>query len=288
MTEDTTKLAPADTAKDTADATPVDTQVTEQPQEADKAQAGAVATSGAEPAEWDDDVYREAIKALPPEAKKHLDGVLTKKFQGAAEARKKIEGYAELIEGLETDPDGTLKLLTQTLGKQPDIPGAPAESQVKLKLRTALGPELAFLADKLAPAIEDLVNPLQQSVQDTSQKAALLQAEQVLKTFGVTHPDWQQHEAEMTKLAKTIQPNGMEESEFLELLYTQAKIKKGVYAGEAAKTVVDQINRAASNSEAPTSATPQRVTPTIDPSLSFEKQFDAAWDLGKRDIRIGK
>jgi hypothetical protein len=96
------------------------------------------------------------------------------------------------------------------------------------KFKEALGPELDYLADGLAPAVAKLVSDVatatvSRTVAPLIDRAAQAETDTVMAAFTEKHPDWQKHEAAMLSLSKKIEPTeGMNELEFLDHLYSRA------------------------------------------------------------------
>lgn len=228
----------------------------------------------------------------PGRVAKELKAVFTKKTQALAEQRKVLAPYADLIEAYEQDPVTVLRDLASQQGLRFADPEPQATTQSIVDdavgaFRQALGPELDFLADKLAPAVQALaesvagrvvtesVGPLADSQQSLLTRAAHEQTASVMQTFGTKHPDWPQHEAKIVELGSKLHPQGMDELEYLDLLYTLAT--KDVAAGETAKRAVAKMVRGAAEAEGKTRSVPDsQVSKTTNKPLTFREAYEEA------------
>lgn len=243
---------------------------------------------------------------------KALEGAFTKKTQTLAAERKSVERlqqYEPLLDAYESDPMAVLKLLAEENGVELVTKGgAPAAATTETTaavdtmlddFREALGPELEYLADGLAPAITKLVEklsaktveaatkPLEEQQKSLLRKAANDQTDSVMTTFGTAHPDWKDHEPAMMALAAKIEPKGMTEVEFLEHLYSVAtrdawEKNKDTQIAEATKKAVDKINKGAASTETHQAATPPSQVKKAPPE---NPTFSEAYEAAKRGER---
>lgn len=309
---------------ETADETPDDDKAADKPK-VEKGEKGKAAKGKGK--ETSDLITDEEFTALqtkhkddPAALRKDLVGVFTRKTQALAEEKKSVErlrSYSDIIDAYESDPEATIK----ALAKQHNIDLTPAKAgetetteetedaveQVLSEFKEALGPDLEYLADGLAPAITKLVErltattvekataPLKKGQETLLTKAATEQTETVMKTFGEKHPDWEEHEPAMLELSKKLQPNGMGEVEYLETLYalvtrdtsteaTKKQTEKQIADG--VKAALKKMEQGATNTDTKTRHTPDGQVTTGPPNgraPSFSEAFAAAkrgerWD----------
>lgn len=234
--------------------------------------------------------------------KDNPDGLLKAAYTRATQALAKLSPHADFIADLENPLKraDALKAAAEQSGftVAPKSVEATTTETVKetavtladdaiASFRTALGPDLDFLADKLAPAIQALaqnvakatvgqaVEPLQSAQQTLLDKAAQEQQTALLESFTTKHPDWKQHETAITALGAKLQPNGMEPLEFLSTLYTLAT--KDIAAGETAKKAVARMVKAAGADEGkPTAVSGDRVAIARPANPTLREAFEAA------------
>lgn len=239
----------------------------------------------------------------PDALAKELKAVFTKKTQALAEQRKSVEAlseYSDFIADLRKDPSAAIAAAAKQLG----LTIAPASLEAKAtetvtkttealaddavaSFRQALGPDLDFLADKLAPAIQAMaqqiahatvgqaVEPLKAHQDTLLSKAAEEQKASALASFTEKHPDWKQHEQAITALSAKLQPNGMEPLEYLSTLYALAT--KDIAAAEAAKKAVARMTKAAAADEGKSTAVSEgKVSLARPANPSLKEAFEAA------------
>lgn len=217
--------------------------------------------------------------------------------------RQGLAPYRDFIAEFDADPQGTLAALAPQYGLQVVNPAAAQHEQAVEQVvddtvttfRKALGPELDFLADRLAPAVEQLatrlvtqtlethVGPLAAQQEVLVTRAAKEHTDAILGTFSAAHPDWHQHEAKMVELGSKLHPSGMDEGEFLELLYHMATKETAVATG--VKKALDRMKAGATTDTARTDGqadTRVRLTPPRNPTI--REAFEAA----KRGDRWGE
>ena len=226
----------------------------------------------------------------PAALAKALKGRYTQKTQALAEERKAVadlQQHAEFLRAFKTDPEGTLRAEAARRGLQIGAPiqETKAVEQAKsvvddavAQFKTALGPDLDFLGDALAPAVKAMAETIAKqtvehataplkSAQDTLlTKAAEEQTTAVMQAFAAKHPDWTQHEPAMMKIAATLKPNGMAESEYLDTLYTLATLD--IQKAEAVKVATERITRVAKTAETRTDGTPEKRVDTSSRKVS--------------------
>jgi hypothetical protein len=207
----------------------------------------------------------EALKDDPVKLRKELQRAFTRKTQKLADERRELEPFRDLIAAYREDPAGTIEDLARQSGlevRKPspaDSPTSDPVADAKKVLLEALGPEYEDLAEKLGPAISKVAQleaarisqPLQEAQALQLQTAMVREADNEMKTFGDTHPDWKQFEPEMTRLATVIEPKRgahVDPQEFLDILYTRAKAGKAV--ADATKKVITKMTKASEASSA--------------------------------------
>lgn len=189
----------------------------------------------------------------PVALRKSLEGAFTKKTQALAAERQtyeKVKGYVPFIEAYEADPLATLQRLAEQNGltlsdgkakpagdKTDDTAAADTEATVDALVadfKKDLGPDLDYLSDALAPAIKKLaerivastvdqrVKPLREQAQAINDRFANEQTDAIMVAFEAKHPDWKEHEEAMSALMATMQPNGLDEGEYLDRIYKLA------------------------------------------------------------------
>ena len=276
--EEHTPAAPPEPAVEVVpEATPAEVEVEQPGEETGTEPAPPQESSGDEL--LSDEEYN-ALKSDPVALRKALNRSYTQKTQ-------QLAPYRKLIEAFERDPNGTLELLARERGmvlQKPttEHPAVPTDQTVKV-LKDALGPELDFLADKLGPAFQTLVNqavgPVKQSVE---MSAAQNEAQSVLDSFTAKHPEWKKHEVEMTRLAQVFQPaigsDGkplVTTAEYMENLFQLAS--RAESSAEQTKRVVARITKANGNVESPASGvSPNHIAPKPAGLPTIEEAFAAA------------
>ncbi len=250
----------------------------------------------------------------PAALRRELEGAFTKKTQALAEQRRsqeRLAPYAELVDALESDAEGTILALAQQHGLTVTRPGEkPAETTadttaaaeaVVTEFRTALGPELEYLADGLAPAIQKLVErltattvekataPQKQQLDQLTGRAAAEQTTVVMQAFETRHPDWKTHEAALFALSQKLSPKGMTEGEYLDHLYTLVTAESlpatiDTKVAEGVKKTLKRMQEGADTTETRTRATPERAVHVAPPETpTFHEAYQAAkrgerWD----------
>lgn len=255
----------------------------------------------------------------PVKLRKALEGAFTTKTQALAAERRSVErlqSYADIIDAYESDPVATIRELARQNGMEftPDETPAgetPAGTgstdatttvdAVLTEFKEALGPELEYLADGLAPAITKLVerlaaaqvakavDPLKKGTEQLLSKAATEQTETIMKGFGEKYPDWQTHEPAMLALAQKLSPNGMDEAEYLDHLYalvtrdTSAKTIDAKVA-DGVKKAIAKMEQGARNTEGRDRETPDGKV-TTGPPAGRAPDFHEAYAAAKRGER---
>ena len=235
----------------------------------------------------------------PAKQRAELNKAWTQKTQ-------KLAPYADLIKAYERDPKGTIETLAKqqglTLGQpaaeskateQSTTAAATIADQAMEAVKAELGPELDFLAGPIGKAMhkvaemvaktvtEQTVKPLKEHQAQVTETAAKDQVALVIKQFEAKHPDWKAHEPAMAQLATKIQPNGMAELDYMDLLYTQVTLPQQIES--ATKKAIEKMTKAAETAETRTEGTPEsKVSITRNTPNSIAEAFAMA----KRGERV--
>jgi hypothetical protein len=155
-----------------------------------------------------------------------------------------------------------------------------------------LVPAIKALVDRLTKqTVAAEVEPLKAQAKVTQTKAAQEATNAVMKTFDETHPGWKDVEDQMTALGAKIQPNGMDELEYLDMLYQhvtrdgQDQSREQTIEKEVAarlKKAVARLNEGAEDAETPTRSTPDRQVKTAPPPNAGFRDAYAAAKRGER------
>jgi hypothetical protein len=298
----TEQAAAAEVSTETADDTAT-SQDTEQAQGATTEGAGKPETSDL----ISDAEYQALSKKYPNDPArlvKEVNKAFTQKTQALAAERKTVqalEPYRDLIADYEADPEAAVRRLadmhgltiapatteTAATGDKPAATASPSDDTTKV-LREALGPELEFLADKLGPAFDKLVQatakaavasevkPLKDQQDVLVSRAAVEQRDAVMTAFEAKYPDWKQHEAAMVELAEKFPPSGkVTELEYLGMIHTLAT--KDTQAAATVKKTIERMTKGAETTERQipaTSASRVKATPPGVPT--FREAYEAA------------
>lgn len=258
----------------------------------------------AQPPEGSEDLLSQEeydkLRDKPEELRKALNKAFTQKTQALAEQRKALEPYQEWVDSFQKDPQGTVRALAERLGIK--IEEAETKKEVKdatgeliAELRKDLGPDLEFLADKLAPALERItlklagqavskeIEPLKQQTKALQEEAMVQQIDANLELFSKKHPDWKKYEAKMTEKGIRLHPavdpkTGKPPTwmEYMDDLYYLAS--KDARDGDIAKKTVERMKDSAEKSESSEGGAPgNRVTKAAPKGMKFDEAFDQAW-----------
>jgi hypothetical protein len=222
---------------------------------------------------------------------KRFNKALTQGTQKLSALRKALEPHVDLLDGLESDPQATIR----ALAKQHNVSLGEATAQTKPAetsanaltiAKEALGPELDFLADKIAPAIQRIiaqelgtsVEPLKARLQEQDQRTAREEVDSSVKAFEGKYPSWKQHEDRMTELAQSFPPNGnVSVSDWMESLYKLATYDTAIAAGQA--QAIQRMTKAAKTSDTSRPVVHEsHVRPVMPAKPSFRDAYKAAKD----------
>ena len=202
----------------------------------------------------------DALRNDPAALRKELNRAATKKFQELSRSRQVLEPYVDFIRALDSNPREAITAVAKQFGIELKGDEKKAEAvaslddQITTAVRNSLGEEYGDLADRLAPAIkqvaqmvaEQATRPAQEQLESVIQDAALREANAAIEAFSTKHPDWQKHEAAMAELSKRLPPGeGMEEAEYLEILYTA--VKRDGATGDGVKKVINKVAKSVEN-----------------------------------------
>jgi len=202
---------------------------------------------------------KEEADKLSPESKtayKAMQKAFTQKTQKLAEERKGIEKYQQLIDSFEADPKATIKKLAEQSGltlveaAQAAKEAENGEDPILTEVKKSLGPDLEFLAERVAPMFQKLYKDIAEVKSDTeAQKAriAQVQAEDAAAAMTKEHPDWMKHAAQMNALSKKLQPAGMDQLDYLKVLYKLVAPEKT--PADQAKKIIAKLQKSAESSE---------------------------------------
>ena len=274
-------------------------------------------TELAQPPEGSDELLPsgEWEKLKDPDAKlKALNKAWTQKTQKLAEDRKQfteqqeaLEPFTDLVKGLQENPLETVKALANHF----KIQLGEAESKAEVKeaanelladLKQSLGPDLEFLADKLAPvfertvaklasqAITKEVGPLKKQAQAMQEETVRQQIDANLGAFTKKYPDWKKHEAKMTEIGVRLQPAADPKTgkpptwmDYMEDLYYLAT--KDGREGDIAKQTVERMKKAAEKTETTEGGVSQnRVTKSAPKEGTWSDKFNQAFEDAKAGI----
>lgn len=219
---------------------------------------------------------RTAAKDDPAKLVDGFKSAYFKKTQTLAEQRKAVQQLTDFQAALTDNPETALSALAQQFGFTVAKPAteptaAPEETAFNAEQVVAaeLGDDLAFLAPQLTKAVTKLaehiadqkIQPIQNETTAQSARQAEAQVTQLLTTFGEKRPDWETHRPAMEELSQKLQPNGMDELDYLDLLYRSVGGATVTTPSTTASVVEKIVRAAAASDDAPRSAlTDSRVT----------------------------
>lgn len=246
----------------------------------------------------------------PAEKLKVLNQTFTHKTQQLAEERKSLESFRQLSDRFEEDPGSVLRELAPKYGlsiseavkearqaeTQQEVQ-AVADNATKL-LRDALGPELAFIADRMGPVLEKLIVKGAQDVASKELEPIKAQQEQAklesvtksvdadIAQLAAKHPDWEKHWDKMRGFSQQLQPSGnMTGVDYLETLYFLAT--KDTNKAEQTKEIVKRMNESATKSDSSDSGmSTSRVSVTAPKFTNENDRFKWASDLAKAGTSV--
>ena len=281
-------------------AKPVDDTPTETPAEETVTVADQPTAPTEEPIDTLD-IPEEEVKKLSLKEQK-VYRALQKKFTETSQARsaleKQLDSWKPLIDGFSADPDKTLADLAKERGfvltkQDQDIARAHTAETVQ-----SLPEELNFLEPILADRDRRLIEamraelaPIRETTNQMLTEAAAAETEGTLKAFESKYPEWKKYEPQMLTLAQKFLPakGAMTDFEYMEHLYKLSTVD--ISKAEQTKTVIDKINRSASNAEPPASGiSSSRVEHTMPADLASDSssRMRAAWEAAKRGERWTK
>lgn len=255
----------------------------------------------------------ESFKALqrkhandPVALRKALVADYTKKTQAVSEQRRRFDiarPIITLLESFEDDPAQVIREFGELAGLNVSIEGEATRptagsrretavsertEDVIAELKTDLGEDLAYLADKLGPAIAKLVDrrlntaaePMRREAESVRERLANDETDRTMAALETRYPDWKEHEAAMTALSLEIAPaRGQTMESYVEKLYKLAsrdawdadrenQIKKA--ADERTKKRIGKITTAARDQARARTAPASQVVkrPTHSPSFA--------------------
>lgn len=171
-----------------------------------------------------EDTFFDASQ-LSPELQtqwKRMQGAYTKKMQAAADWRKKADAFdrfygdrtyqQQVLESTARELGFTLNRAGQVVPAGPSR-AATADPELMGALKESLGPELGFLADKLAPVfssflehrLQAAVSPLQQRTESMTQAQLDARLDAALGELSEKVPGWEAYEDDMEDLLGFLQ-----------------------------------------------------------------------------------
>jgi hypothetical protein len=206
---------------------------------------------------------------------KALQRAFTKKTTVIAAERKELQRAQMLWDSFNEDPKGTIKFLAEQAGvtiSEPDAKTTPAEpakadtqpdpvTRLESELRTSLGSDLEFLADKFQPVfsyMRDLQSKLQSTksevqtitgqIGQSQARENIRRAGELIATFKSSHKDFDQVYPDMLKTMKRLTPaEDMSPEEYMDSVYHLAT--RGKLKVLAKKEAVAELQKAAQNAE---------------------------------------
>lgn len=261
---------------------PVEPATQDEPSETPAEETGAEPALPEESSEEEllsEDEY-DALKDNPKALRKALNRAYT-------QSRQRMKPYENLIKAFEADPDGTLQKLAESRGMSIQRPGQATEPNAQEQtvdlLKRSLGPELEFLADKLAPAFDTLVQRSIDPVRDSVlEQGAIREVDGALANLSAKHTDWKDYEPEMSRLGAIFQPGigpdgrpTSTQEEYLENLYFLATRTRS--NAQQTKKVVQRLQASAKNAENPDSGVASnKVAPRPSGKPTLREAFEAA------------
>jgi hypothetical protein len=241
---------------DAAGPTSGDTPDTPPAEETDKA-----ADQPAETAETEDTqlLTKEELAALSPKDRANAEkwqARLTQKSQAIAAQSREFEEWKGVAQALKSNPVETLQELAKANGwtMQQVAKDAEAAKTITESAMAELPEELQFMKPYFDAAVKQAVAsmrseiaPLKESHARMAVEASARETEAVIAAFGAKHPGWEKYESAMTKLGEKLQPNGMDEGEYMETLYHLAS--RGDDEARKTAAVVKKMENAAKASE---------------------------------------
>lgn len=272
---------------------------TQQSQDTDEAQGAT--DEGAEEQLLTDEEFAK-VKDDPQAMRKAMNRAFTQKTQALAERRKQLDRYQRFIDAYEQDPLETLKQVAEQNGyrfvkpEEESTTEQPAKTTGDIEqagddavdiLREALGPELEGLADRLAPAIKQLVSNaansvVEQRVKPLEERSAQSEAAEAKRQYDAAldrldgrHKGWTKYKDKMVELDKKLTPQkGTTLDEYLDMLYHLAS--RDAQTGTKTKQIVKKINEAAQKSDDPGSGVPTSKVSSLPEDPTLEEAFELA------------
>lgn len=235
---------------------------------------------------------------------KELKAVFTKKTQALAEQRKGVERlskYSDFVDAIEAGGDTAQQAIAEaakhfglaltpkpTVADSAATTAATATDRAMETFKAKLGPDLAFLADSLGPAVKavveevvkgtvtDATKPVQEAMTALLDKATAEQTDALIEGFTEKYPDWKQHEPAMLKIAESFQPGkDATPDAYMESLYFLATRDTSI--ASATKKAIEKMTTGASRDEGKQSTvSSDRVRVTPPTGATLQDAFKAA------------
>jgi hypothetical protein len=223
----------------------------------------------------------DSVRSDPAKLSKALHKSYTQKMQ-------QMSAHRDFLRQWQEDPEAVIEHYAKEYGynvSKPD-PAQEIADEVTNLFAGLFGDEHA---KQMVPGIEKLVNrvldqrikPLEDGVNETQRDTALQQVTATLERFTKEYPDWKQYEADMEELGKKLMPNGLEDYEYMEILYN--KVKGKTAAADAADAAIKRRDNSIRNGAPPTAGVPPKKVSAI--QLNAKGQLD--WDFIQQCARDG-
>ena len=214
----------------------------------------------------------EQLKKLDPEARKVYNQILDGKFQETAAERKQreaaeakateLKAYADIIDKIEEDPEGTISQLQARFIKPK--PGAKVEVSdeevraIEASLDEATKPLAKVIAPALRVLLDERLKPIEEREKAAQAKAQEASALSAIEAFAKEAPDWEQFKPQMLAIGDKLglAKSGLAPGEILRITYTLAssEAKQKAAMKTSAEKILEKVARAAENAEPDTTS----------------------------------
>lgn len=252
------------------------------------------------------------VKDDPKQLQKALNKAFTQKTQQLASQRKALGSWDKVRESYGKDAKATLTELAKQAGLEIRDPkeeaakattvdaGKKAVEKVNAVLAKA---GLEELSDELVAVFREIAEeaagkataPVRQHQDEVIRESIARESAAVLESFGKTHPDWQEHEEQMTDLMGKFPPpvdpttgqRVMADADYLDHIYDLAtrglRDKRVTDATKkAADEAVERLRKSAANAEPRTTGVTGDKVVTSAPAKAGFKQAAEAAKRGER------
>lgn len=227
-----------------------------------------------------DEVVEETEEQENPEEEQEEEQEETEEVEDEKEISKEDLALIKLLKDPRTQK-AALSALVEQAGMK-IAAGVETKKEAKTSslevLKTALGPDWAFLAEKLEPGlkqlIDDKVNELRGDFETNQQRQMLRESQEATERLYKKYPDMQRLESDIMSLMEKFPPSeNLPPYEYLESLYIMAKGRRsqGSIANKVAQRI-KQNSRESGITSSITDETKLRVGskhPTIDEAINM-------------------